>query len=465
MKRGIVVSIHKQHAVVMTADGQFLQAPIQGTPQLGEEIIFEAVYKKTRNVKPAYWYGSAAAILLVFILPLLFFIQRDKNPVVAYVSMDINPSVELGVDENGKVRELRALNADGENIIKGLPFDGINVENVASSLLEKAKTSHYLDTPNKDIFITSVLLSDASALKLDYESILTGKVDEALRLLLNNLTDEAATANITTMSIPNEVREEAAINGISSGKMAVYLMAKEEGYSLEIEQLKQQSIDKATEPVGGVKTIVDNAQDKSKEKLKELVAKEKKEKAKQQNNINKGGAAKPTATAKPNKPVKAAKPEKPSSVVTLKPSETKKPIRNGALDDKPVTTPGKPGKPSKPSKPNRPNSDKQDDDKEDDDRDWNQGWNQSRNNNDDDDKDNRGDIRNEDRDNNGWGTNWRDDNKDNRDNIGWGINWRDDDKDNRDDRDGWNSDKKNDKGKDDKSNDNRNTNEKDNNRD
>ncbi|MGO4543500.1 anti-sigma factor domain-containing protein [Paenibacillus sp. 2TAB23] len=457
MKRGIVVSIHKQHAVVMTADGQFLQAPIQGTQQLGEEIIFEAVYKKTRNVKPAYWYGSAAAILLVFILPLLFFIQKDENPVVAYVSMDINPSVELGVDENGKVRELRALNADGENIINGLPFEGINVETVAASLLEKAKSSHYLDTPNKDIFITSVLLSDASALKLDYESILTGKVDETLRLLLNNLTEEAATANITTMSIPNEVREEAAINGISSGKMAVYLMAKEEGYALEIEQLKKQSIDKVTEPVGGVKTIVDNAQDKSKEKLKELVAKEKEEKAKQQNHINKGGAAKPTATAKPNKPVKAAKPEKPekpSSAVTLKPSETKKPVRNGALDDKPVATPGKP---NKPSKPDRPNSDKQDEDKKDDDRDWNQGWdqgwnqdwNQSHNNNDNDEEDNRGgNNRNEDRDNNGWGS-----------------NWRDGDKDNRDARDGRNSDRKDDKGRDDKSNVNRNTKEKDNNRD
>ncbi|MEV5026165.1 anti-sigma-I factor RsgI family protein [Paenibacillus sp. LPE1-1-1.1] len=376
MKRGVVMSIHKQHAVVMTADGQFLQAPIQGMPQIGEEIIFEEEYKKPRTVKPVYWYGSAAAIIMVLFLPLLLIMQRDAHPVVAYVSMDINPSVELGVDENEKVRELRALNEDGEQIIKGLQFEGVNVETVAAAILERAKGSHYLDTPNKDIFITSVLLGDPSALKLDYENILTGKVDETLRALLTNLAAEAASANITTMSIPNEVREEASANGISSGKMAVYLMAKEEGYSIEIEQLKQQSIDKITEPIGGVKTIVDNAEDKSKEKLKELVAKEKAEKAKQQK-ADQSNAVKPSATPKSNKPVKAAKPEQPVTSTSAKPSETAKPGKNGEWDKKPTVTPGKT---NKPDRPNRPNTDKQDDKYGDQD----DNRNQDRNNDDED---------------------------------------------------------------------------------
>ncbi|WP_138752670.1 anti-sigma-I factor RsgI family protein [Paenibacillus sinopodophylli] len=404
MKRGVVVSIHKQHAVVMTADGQFLQAPIQEAMQLGEEIIFEAEYKKSRTVKPVYWYGSAAALLLVLFLPLLFFIERDANPVVAYVSMDINPSVELGVDENEKVRELRALNPDGEHIIKGLQYDGVNVEMVAASILEKAKTSHYLDTPNKDIFITSVLLGDDSALKLDYESILTGKVDETLRLLLSTLTEEAASATITTMSIPNEVREEAAVNGISSGKMAVYLMAKEEGYQLELEQLRQQSIDKVTASVGGLKTIVDNAQDTSKEKLKELVAKEQEEKANQQKNENKPSTARPASTPNTNKPVKAEKPVKPVGSVTIKPAETKKPAENSTRGNKPVTTPNKS---NKPSKPDRPNAGKQDDNKKDDEQDRGDRWDQGRN-------DDRGQNRNDNRGNYDRGSGWRKDNDNDR---------------------------------------------------
>ncbi len=341
MKRGVVMSIHKQHAVVMTADGQFMQAPIQGKPQIGEEITFEEEFKKPRAFKPYYRYSSAAAIVLLLFVPFLFFMLRDAHPVVAYVSMDINPSVELGVDENEKVRELRALNEDGELIIKGLDYKGVNVETVAASILERAKGSHYLDTPNKDIFIASVLIDDNSALKIDFENILTGKVDQKLRGILTQLAAEAASANITTLSVPNEVREEAAANGISSGKMAVYLMAKDEGYKLEIEQLKQQSIDKVTEPLGGVKTIVDNAEDTSKKKLKELVAREQEEKAKQQKANKKPNASKPSATPKINKPVKAEKPEKPVSNGVDKALETDKPWKNREWTILPTITPGK----------------------------------------------------------------------------------------------------------------------------
>lgn len=383
MKRGVVMSIHKQHAVVMTADGQFLQALIQETAQIGEEITFEEEYKKPRTFKTAYWYSSAAAVILLLFLPLLFFMQRDAHPVVAYMSMDINPSVELGVDENRKVRELRAINEDGELIIKGLNYEGISAEMVAASILERARVSHYLDTPNKDIFIASVMLDDNSAHKIDFEDILTQKVGQTLQGILTQLAAEAASANITTLSVPNELREEAAANGISSGKMAVYLMAKDEGYNLELKQLKLQSIDKVTESLGGVKTIVGNAEDTSKEKLKELVVREKEEKAKLKVN-KKTNASTATTAPKTNKPVKAVKPEKPAVNGVNKAAET----------DKPAITPGKS---NKPSGPNRPNDVK----KTDKDKDKYKEFNGDRLNNDDeaDDDDNQGGNWNPDDDN------------------------------------------------------------------
>jgi len=405
MKRGVVMSIHKQHAVVMTADGQFLQAPIQGKPQIGEEITFEEECKKPRAFKPYYRYSSAAAIVLLLFVPFLFFMLRDAHPVVAYMSMDINPSVELGVDGNEKVRELRALNEDGEIIIKGLNYKGVNVETVAASILERAKGSHYLDTPNKDIFIASVLIDDKSAHKIDFENILTEKVDQKLRSVLAQLAAEAASANITTLSVPNEVRQEAAANGISSGKMAVYLMAKDEGYKLELEQLKQQSIDKVTEPIGGVKTIVDNAEDTSKKKLKELVAREQEEKAMQQKANKKSNASKPSATPKINKPVKAEKPEKPVSNGVNRALETNKPWKNRGWTILPTITPGKL---MKPNSPNKSNEVKKDNKNKENQRDSN--WNRSNNDDDNDDEHDRRD-------------NWKQNNNDQKNN---GNNDRDD---------------------------------------
>lgn len=408
MKRGVVMSIHKQHAVVMTADGQFLRASIQGTPQIGEEITFEEEYKTSRTFKPAYWYASAAAIVLVLLLPLLMIVQRDAHPVVAYLSMDINPSVEIGVDGNGKVRELRALNEDGRLIIEGLVYKGVSVETIAASILERAKGSHYLDTPDKDIFITSVLLDDNAATKLDYESILAEKVDQALKSLLAELAAEAVSANVTTLSIPNELREEADANGISSGKMAVYLMAKEEGYKIEIEQLKQQSIDKVTEPLGGVKTIVDNAADTSKEKLKELVARERKEKAKKQKDNQESNTANPASTPastpKANKPVKT---DKPVSNAADKAGESDKPGKKGSWDNKTTPSPESSDKPTatnkikedkKDGKRNNGNDGSDDNDDDNDDKDSKEERNDDRKSDRKDDKD-YSDDDNDDRDN------------------------------------------------------------------
>lgn len=405
MKRGVVMSIHKQHAVVMTANGQFLRAPIQSSPQIGEEITFEQEYKTPRTFKQTYWYASAAAVVLLLFIPILLLAGRDSHPVVAYLSMDINPSVEIGVDEQEKVRELHALNEDGKIIIEGLVYKGISVETVAASILERANGSHYMDTPNKDIFITSMLIDDGADLKLDYESMITGKVDQALRKLLNELAAEAKSANVTTLSIPNELREAAAANGISSGKMAVYLMAKDEGYELELEQMKQQSIDKVTEPLGGVKTIVANAADTSKEKLKELVAQEQKEKAEQQKTVNQTTGAKPTPTSNVSKPVKPDKPIKPDKAVSTETDnskETDKPGRNGTWVKKPSASPGisnnSEGK-KKDAIDSWKDRDRSDDDNDDDDSD-NESNSRSddrndddNNNNDDDDDDDRNNDR------------------------------------------------------------------------
>lgn len=341
MKRGVVMSVNKQHAIVMTADGQFLRAPISGKTQIGEELTFDEEYKPARAFKPAYRYSGAAAIVLLLMLPLLLYIGRDAHPVVAYLSMDINPSVEIGVDEEDKVRELHALNEDGKKIIQGLDYEGMKVEVVAASILQSADVSHFLDTPNKEIFITSVILNGQTGLTLDYESILAKKVDDAIRSLLAELSGEAASANVTTLSVPYEVRDAAAANGISAGKMALYLMAKAEGYMLELEQIRNQSITKATEPIGGVKAIVEQAEDTSKEKLKELIEKEKQSSWQKEN--GEAGKATPEATAEANKPEKTEKPDKTAVSTagktdnekgTAKPSGTNKPAAGSKKDDK-----------------------------------------------------------------------------------------------------------------------------------
>ncbi|RJE91220.1 anti-sigma factor domain-containing protein [Paenibacillus sp. 1011MAR3C5] len=338
MKRGIVMSVHAKHAVVMTAEGQFLRAPLQGSPQIGEEIVFEEEQSEPRRVKwnrVSMRYAALAATLGIMLIAGLAYAFSATHPVVAYLTMDINPSVEIGVDGDEKVRRLRALNKDGEQIIAGIAYKGVDVETVAAAILEQASKAHYLDAPHKDILITSVLLNGKKQPGLEFESLLTSRLDEKLQKWLGEHTAANQAVTITTLSVPESLRVEADANGISSGKMAVYLMAKYEGHQVELSKLKEESIDSWSEPIGGMKSIVDTKDDAAtKEKLEKLLAKEKKEqkeqKAQSGSGSGKGLKPAPTASSKPS-----AKPSvKPTARPSVKPSETGKPNRHGWWHDR-----------------------------------------------------------------------------------------------------------------------------------
>ncbi|MFF2481895.1 anti-sigma factor domain-containing protein [Paenibacillus sp. NPDC058071] len=352
MKRGIVMEVNKGKAIVMTKDGGFVSVPHPAGAKVGEEIVFDSAAAVNRRKRPRrYWYAGATAAILLILLPVLFFVQSKDHPVVAYVSMDVNPSIEIGVDQEERVRELRALNDSGEQIIAGVAYKGQPLNQVAQTIMERIAVADYLTEKDKDIVVTSLMLNEPTAKTAELESALSIAVDLAIQQTFSKLLADE-TANVTLLSIPEELRAEAALNGISSGKMAVYLLAKDEGYEIELESMKKQSIDKATEAVGGVKTIVGQSGDASKEKLKVLVAKEKAEKLQRSSSVTPKpglGATNNTKTAvqtgkpvSPNKPIASAKP---------KPSPGK---ADGRWKDNKDKGHGGGEKPNRPKHPDRP---------------------------------------------------------------------------------------------------------------
>ncbi|TCN00723.1 anti-sigma factor-like protein [Paenibacillus sp. BK033] len=388
MKRGIVLSIENKKAVVMTADGQFISIPHQAHMRVGDEasIPAETAAPPRRKPKRVYWYSGAAAAILLFFIPFFYLTTAEAHPVVAYVSLDINPSIEMGVDQQQRVQELIGLNRDGQAIVSKISYKGKSVDTVAASIMSTVAAEHYLDKPDKDIVITSYMLEDKSPGE-ELEKTVTSAVDQKIQEAIKGI-DAAKEPNVTVLSVPSEVREEASANGISSGKMAVYLMAKDEGYPIELEQIKSQSLAEATKSVGGVKKIVEKGV--TKEKLKELAVKEKQNNsqatatpvadkaASSQGGTALGATINKTAPVKPTEgPLKH--PNRPSH--TEKPSWSRE------------NNPHKPSIPAKPVSPSKPSGSDQNK--------WQSGnWPKGKNNSDKDRDDDRDDeINSSDKDN------------------------------------------------------------------
>lgn len=129
----------------------------------------------------------------------------------AYVSLDINPSVELGVNAFDTVVTAEAYNEDGEIILETADVTGGTVEEAVQSLVDSAYENGYIEEDGSTVIsLTSETDDEALAEKLAEES--ESGVNEAL---------EAAgeEAEVEKDNVALERRDEARELGITPGKL------------------------------------------------------------------------------------------------------------------------------------------------------------------------------------------------------------------------------------------------------
>ncbi|QGS68436.1 hypothetical protein CV093_07380 [Oceanobacillus sp. 143] len=103
-------------------------------PKIGEEVQYRPLKSKQR--KPNFHlskFNSPMKLLpmvsIILLLMLPFYLIPGNNETFAYVMIDINPSIELEVDGQYHVQNIRPLNKDAETIVEQL-------ENVKDEKLE-----------------------------------------------------------------------------------------------------------------------------------------------------------------------------------------------------------------------------------------------------------------------------------------------------------------------------------------
>ena len=330
MRRGIVMAEGPRGLVVLTPDGEFVEVPGR-SGAIGEEIGFEPPLRRTALHRRLLLTASAAAVLLLFAIGLARMPIFHGPQVAAYVAIDINPSVEIGVDKHRSVVELQALNEDGERVIEGIAYRKRPVGEVTADIILSAEAADYL-RDGGEVFVTSMTTAGTAA---QFEKELMRVIDQAVQAAAQRSVADSGGADaidpgpgsesgsksesrsgaagtvpdgsgskpknapkaapaqniaVTIVSAPDELRKTAQANGVSPGKMAVYLLAEKQGLSISLDDLKTGSIRKAVEPYGGISNLLGDGQsdEERKRELAELLAKEEAKKAKD-NALSSGG--------------------------------------------------------------------------------------------------------------------------------------------------------------------------------
>jgi hypothetical protein len=280
MNKGIVMELTDKNIIVMREDGRFDKISRQKRAcQIGEEILYADTRLKWTSPSIAGRSATVAAVVFCLVVIASFAGKIGSSEVVAYVSLDINPSIEMGIDEKEQVLELRGLNNDGTELIAALNFKGKSLETVTASLLNKAEEKSLAKGEGDIVIASSVILEKSSVIDTQIAEKLRQQVTEHIK---QTHPDQVNAYQVESFAAPQEVREEANKSGVSMGKYSVYLNAKNNGIAVTVDDMKKESIhqivkDNAKENQDNktVVAVIEPNKVPSKESIKKLIEEEK----------------------------------------------------------------------------------------------------------------------------------------------------------------------------------------------
>ncbi|MBU7591810.1 anti-sigma-I factor RsgI family protein [Metabacillus halosaccharovorans] len=240
MKKGVVVDLDDDFVTLLTPDGQFLKASNkEGNYELGEEISFfplvdkreeaatrtkrasDHTFLKSIRTRTARVGALSAVAIIFFMISFLPLFNNDK--VYAYMSIDINPSFEVSLDDHLKVISLVPLNDEANNIMKSLnDWEKKPLNEIVQIIISECKSDGYV-YPGKEIVITTVM-NDTDK-----------KIEKELHEGLTEISSviEAEEMVVKTINSDKDTRDKAQEQGVSTGKYIELVEQKEESKETE----------------------------------------------------------------------------------------------------------------------------------------------------------------------------------------------------------------------------------------
>ncbi|MCG0276207.1 MAG: anti-sigma factor domain-containing protein [Thermosediminibacteraceae bacterium] len=253
--KAVIVEKERDYIIVVSERGDFKK--IYNTykdRQIGDEIDIpeENPY--------SILFRRIASLAAVFILTVVLagYCVAFFSP-VTYVTMDVNPSVEISLNRFDRVIEVEGLNEDGARIVGDKAyFKSMPAEEVVRILLERAR-EHNLIGPDSVVVFTISNVRDEKKPQLEKKLEETAKkeMEETGNISIQQQGQENKKILVQQASI--KLHNQAKSMGISQGKLLLYEKLKKEDPRVDLERIKKMR----------VKDILEELKSKAEKKEKE----------------------------------------------------------------------------------------------------------------------------------------------------------------------------------------------------
>lgn len=178
MAHGLITRIEDNFMIVMTDQMTIDKLKLRPHVKVGQRIEFTKrdIYRGFLlfNYKKA---SSMLALILVLILSsIVAFGQNGSREIYAVVSIDINPSIELNLDQSGIVVGYKSFNEDGQKILSRSLLKQ-DLEDALSQIILLAQDKQYLVDRDMILISSTVLEIDDTKLDTTQDALLEEQID------------------------------------------------------------------------------------------------------------------------------------------------------------------------------------------------------------------------------------------------------------------------------------------------
>ena len=174
---------------------------------------------------------------------------------VSYLSLDINPSVELGINAFDKVVQVEAYNEDGEKILEEVDIVGSDVTEAVGELVSSADNNGYIAEDGSTV-VSVTTETDNEEVATELETVAEEGVNSALEE-----TEKEVVVHKDNIALAR--RDEARKLGITPGKLNLIQKLQAVDPDATVEEYKDASVNEIMKTIknirknGNAKDIID----------------------------------------------------------------------------------------------------------------------------------------------------------------------------------------------------------------
>lgn len=174
----------------------------------------ENTMKHTVNKKIIYGALAFAASLVLILTGAFGFFPKtnDANGIMTTIMLDVNPSLEIKVDENERVLAVNALNEDAETVIGTMDFEGSSLELTVNALIGSMLRNGYINE------ITNSVLVSVDSRDEEKGNMIKEKLASEIASIINTDTIKGSVISQTVSAEDTELVKLAQTYGVTIGK-------------------------------------------------------------------------------------------------------------------------------------------------------------------------------------------------------------------------------------------------------